>query len=59
MLRWCADPEAVDMTFSADSTVCLKVSEEYLAFAKEYGFDAFIDCYVYGDAFIADALRSR
>ena len=48
------DPQAVSLELTAGNTACLRVSQEYLAFAQEYGFTAFIDFYWMKNAFIAD-----
>ncbi len=50
------DPAAVDVELLGDGQVCLRVSEEYLAFAEEQGIGSFIDFYWMKNAFLADYL---
>lgn len=50
------DPEQVHVRLLGDNTVQLCVSDEYLAFAEEYGIERFVDFYWMTDAFIIDYL---
>ena len=59
VLPWCLDPETIELAFPAENVVCLKVSDDYLAFAKEYAITNLIDAFVYADAFITDAMADR
>jgi len=42
-----------------DNTVRLNVSDEYLAFAEEYGIERFVDFYWMTDAFVIDYLAQQ
>ncbi|MBQ3275604.1 MAG: hypothetical protein IJH47_00920 [Oscillospiraceae bacterium] len=60
---WCreaaafaADPEAVSLEFPGEDRVCLRVSEEYLAFLREYGITDFLDFFWMRNAFVTDYL---
>ena len=50
------DPASVDVELLGEGKVRLKVSEEYLAYAKANGFDRFVDFHWLTNAFIADYL---
>lgn len=50
------DEQAVKVELLGDNQVCLRVSQEYLAFAAEEGIDDFIDFSWMKNAFIADYL---
>lgn len=51
---YCADPASVSLELMGENKVCLKVSEEYLAYAMEYGIEVFLDLGWMKNAFIAD-----
>ncbi|MGM9537877.1 MAG: hypothetical protein ACI3VN_06050 [Candidatus Onthomonas sp.] len=50
------DRDAVDVELLGDNRICLKVSEEYLAYAREHAIDSFVDFFWLKNAFIADYL---
>lgn len=50
------DPAHIQLQLMGDNTVQLNVSEEYQAFAKEYGIWDFLDLYLLKNAFIIDYL---
>ena len=54
--QFAADPAHIQLQLMGDNTVRLAVSEEYQAFAREYGIVDFIDLYILQDAFIVDFL---
>lgn len=56
--RFANDSGAVDVELLGGSHVRLKVSQEYLAFATEYGIEDFIDFSWLKNAFIADYIAS-
>lgn len=51
-----SDPEAIDLELLGDNQICLKVSEEYLAYANEEYITDLIDFYWMKNAFIVDYL---
>ena len=54
MAAFCADPQMVSLELLGDSKACLKVSEEYLSYAEEYGIEVFLDLGWMKNAFITD-----
>ena len=56
---FCADPASVSLELLGENRVCLKVSQEYLAYAMEYGIDVFLDLGWMKNAFIADYMADR
>ena len=54
MAAYCADPASVSLELLGENRVCLKVSQEYLAYAMEYGIDVFLDLGWMKNAFIVD-----
>ncbi|MBR2572144.1 MAG: hypothetical protein IKE30_08505 [Clostridia bacterium] len=50
------DASSVSLEFLPDRNVILRVSDEYLAFAEEYGAETFVDFGPVRNAFAADAL---
>lgn len=48
------DPESVSLELLGENKVCLRVSEEYLAYAEREGIEDFIDFSWMANAFIAD-----
>lgn len=50
------DPQSVNVELLGDDQVCLRVSEEYLAYARREGVTRFIDFSWLTNAFIADYL---
>lgn len=57
--RFAKDLEAVNLELMGNSTIKLKVSEEYLAFTKAEELEDFIDFYWMKNAFIVDYLADR
>lgn len=51
-----ADPDAIHLELLGNNTVKLTVSEEYLAFAREYEIDCFLDFHYMTNAFVIDYL---
>lgn len=51
---FCADSDHVRLELLGENQVKLSVSEDYLAFAEEYGIDTFLDFGWMTNAFIAD-----
>lgn len=54
LARFANDPAMIDLELGENNTVCLHVSDEYLAFAEEYGIEAFLDFGWLKNAFICD-----
>ena len=54
-----ADPEMVTLELLGNDQVCLKVSEEYLAFAEEYGIESILDLGWMTNAFVVDYVAER
>ena len=52
------DPGAVDVELLGDDTVCLRVSEEYLAFAEKNGVTRFVELFWMENAFAADYMAA-
>ena len=50
------DPEAVDLRLLGDNQVCLYVSEEYLAYARQWGIERYLDFGWLTNAFAIDYL---
>jgi len=50
------DPEQIDVELLGDHQICLRVSEGYLAYARQEGIDRFLDFGWMKNAFIADYL---
>jgi len=48
------DPEHVDLQLLGDGQICLKVSDEYLAYAEQNGIEKFVDFAWMTNAFITD-----
>jgi len=57
--EYCADPQMVSLELLGDNKACLRVSEEYLAFAEEYGIEVFLDLGWMKNAFIADYMAEE
>lgn len=51
---YCADPDMVDVQLLGSNRVKLQVSEDYLAYAEEYGISVFLDFGWMKNAFIID-----
>ena len=51
-----SDPEHIDLELLPENVVRLNISQEYLAFAQEYGIETFLDFGWMKNAFIADYL---
>ena len=58
-LAFATDPDSVRIELLGDGRVCLRVSEDYLALAREYGVDCFVDFYWMRNAFAADLIADR
>lgn len=56
VLSFANDPQAIDLEFLGEGRVRLKVSPEYLAWAKERGVTRFLDFFWMKNAFVADYL---
>ena len=54
-----SDPEMVKLELLADNQVCLKVSDEYLAFAESYGIESILDLGWMTNAFVVDYVAER
>lgn len=54
-----ADAEMTQLELLGDNQVCLRVSEEYLAFAQEYGFTDILDLSWMTNAFVVDYVADR
>ena len=50
------DPEQIDVELLGENKICLKVSEEYLTYARQEGIDRFLDFGWMRNAFVADYL---
>ena len=50
------DPEAIDVELLEDNQICLRVSEDYLAYAQREGIERFLDFGWMRNAFVADYL---
>ncbi len=66
LAAWCAeaaafarDPESVHLVLGPDSSVTLRLSEEYLAFLQEAGVTDYLDFFWAKNAFIADLIAAR
>lgn len=53
------DPEMIGLELQGDNTVCLRVHQDYLAFAQEYEITAFLDFGWMKNAFIIDYLAQE
>jgi hypothetical protein len=54
MASFCGNPQMISLELLGDNQASLKVSEEYLSYAREYGIDVFLDFGWMKNAFIAD-----
>ena len=54
MVAFCGDPGMISLELLGENRACLKVSEEYLSYAREYGIETFLDLGWMKNAFIAD-----
>lgn len=54
-----SDPEAISLELCGDGRVCLRVSEEYLSFARENDIYSFIDFHIMKNAFIIDYIAEK
>ena len=57
--RFIRDPEAVRMEFPAENKVVLRISDQYLSYAKEAGIEVFADLSMMQNAFAADEVCER
>lgn len=53
---YAGDPGHIDVELLGENQICLRVSEEYLAYAQREGIDRFLDFGWMKNAFIADCL---
>lgn len=51
---FCGDPQTISLELLGDNKACLKVSDAYLSYAREYGIEVFLDFGWMKNAFIAD-----
>ena len=54
-----ADPNMVTLELLGNDQVCLKVSDEYLAFAQEHAIESFFDLSWMTNAFVVDYVADR
>lgn len=54
--RFASDPDSISIAFYGDNAVCLTISDEYAAFAAEYGIETFVDFFYLKNAFVIDYL---
>lgn len=54
LAAYAMDPGQIDIELLEDFKVCLRMSEEYLAYARENGIDRFLDFGWLTNAFVAD-----
>jgi len=54
-----SDPAHIDLELLGENRICLKVSQEYLAFIQEYELETLVDFGWMKNAFIADYLAQR
>ena len=57
--EYVSDPRAVSLELYGDNQVCLRVSEEYLQFARENDIYCFIDFHFMKNAFIIDCIAGE
>ena len=53
------DENHVSLTFGENNTLRLNVSDEYLAFAEEYGITSYVDLYWMKNAFVVDYIAKQ
>lgn len=53
------DSESISLDFLGNNTVCLHISDEYAAFADEYGIVQFVDFFYMQNAFVIDYLAEQ
>lgn len=53
------DENHVSLTFGENNTLRLNVSDEYLAFAEEYGITSYVDLYWMKNAFVVDYIAKK
>lgn len=53
------DENHVSLTFGENNTLRLNVSDEYLAFAEEYGVTSYVDLYWMKNAFVVDYIAKQ
>lgn len=53
------DENHVSLTFGENNTLRLNVSDEYLAFAEEYGITSYVDLYWMKNAFVVDYIAEK
>lgn len=57
--RFASDSDAISIAFYEENTVCLTISDEYAAFAEEYGIETFVDFFYLKNAFVIDYLAQE
>lgn len=53
------DENHVSLTFGENNTLRLNVSDEYLAFAEDYGITSYVDLYWMKNAFVVDYIAEK
>ena len=53
------DENHVSLTFGENNTLRLNVSDDYLAFAEEYGITSYVDLYWMKNAFVVDYIAEK
>ena len=53
------DENHVSLTFGENNTLRLNVSDEYLAFAEDYGITSYVDLYWMKNAFVVDYIAKK
>lgn len=56
LVSFCADPEMIELELMGNQQVCLRVADDYLAYAEENALDSFLDFGWMTNAFIIDYL---
>lgn len=59
VLSYANDPRSVEVELLGENRVCLRVSEAYLAYAKQEGIDRFLDFAWMQNAFVVDLLAGE
>ncbi len=57
--RFASNSDSISITFYEDNVVCLTISDEYAAFAEEYGLETYVDFFYLKNAFIIDYLAEE
>lgn len=59
MIAFVSDPDHIDIILDEENRVTLRLSDEYLAYARENGIETFVDLYWMKNAFAADYMAER